>query len=109
MDMGSCSSKDVFALQVRGNSMAPEFKDGAVIIIDPQGHVQDKSYVVANVKGELVFRQIRIEGENYSLHTLDGSEPVDTIDDLEAIEGVVVQQAGRRRKDRKFYRPEGLS
>lgn len=109
MDMGSCSSKDVFALQVKGDSMAPEFKDGAVIVIDPQGHVQDKSYVIANVRGELVFRQIHIQGEQYTLTTLDGSEPEESIDDLDAIEGVVIQQAGKRRKDRKFYKPEGLS
>lgn len=109
MDMGSCSSKEIFALQVKGNSMAPEFKDGVVIVIDPEGHVQDKSYVIANVSGELVFRQLHTNGKEHSLHTLDDSEPVESLVDLKAIEGVVVQQAGRRRKERKFYRPEGLS
>ena len=109
MDMGSCSSKDVFALQVQGNSMAPEFQDGAVIVIDPQGHVKDKSYVIANLNGELVFRQILIHGGEMTLRVLDGSEPESQIEDLKVIEGVVIQQAGRRRKDRKFYRPEGLS
>lgn len=109
MDMGSCSSKDVFALQVRGDSMAPEFKDGTVIVIDPQGHVQDQSYVIANINGELVFRQIRMQNGEMSLHVLDNSEPTVSIDSIDVIEGVVIQQAGRRRKDRKFYRPEGIS
>lgn len=109
MDMGSCSSKDVFALQVQGDSMAPEFKNGAVIIIDPQGHVQDKSYVIAKIDGALVFRQIHIDAGTMTLRVLDDSEPVSHIDSLEPIEGVVIQQAGRRKKDRKYYRPQGLA
>lgn len=32
---GPCSEREPFALRVEGESMAPEFEDGCVIIVDP--------------------------------------------------------------------------
>lgn len=89
--------------------MSPEFKDGAIIVIDPQGHVQDKSYVIANIQGEILLRQIHIQDDEISLHALNEPTPGTRLNNLDAVEGVVIQQAGKRRKDRKYYRPEGLT
>jgi phage repressor protein C with HTH and peptisase S24 domain len=32
-----CSGGEVFALRVLGNSMAPEFLDGEIVIVEPDG------------------------------------------------------------------------
>ena len=40
MDGSGCASSEPFALRVLGDSMEPEFKDGCVIIIDPDGVVR---------------------------------------------------------------------
>ena len=39
-----------FALRVLGDSMAPEFNDGEIIIIEPDGALRDGSYVLAQVQ-----------------------------------------------------------
>ena len=105
MDMGSCSSRDIFALQVTDDTMEPEFMQGKVIIVDPEGHVRDQCFVLASVDKEWFFRQLRIVDGKYELHALKEGSDVHTISGLKEIEGVVIQQTGRRRKDRKFYPP----
>ena len=40
MEASSCSKAEPFVLQVLGDSMIPEFQDGVVIVIDPEGVVQ---------------------------------------------------------------------
>ena len=45
MQENSCGGEP-FALRVIGDTMAPEFNDGCIIIIDPSGVVKDGSYVL---------------------------------------------------------------
>ena len=102
MQENSCGGEP-FALRVIGDTMAPEFMDGAIIVIDPSGVVKDGSYVLARHNDEYIFRQL-IFGEGvYYLKTLaDGHEPIE-IPDLVSVEGVIIQQGARRRADRKHY------
>jgi DNA polymerase V len=100
---GGCSESEPYALRVLGDSMLPEFKEGVIIIIDPAGAVRDGSYVVANHNDELIFRQLRIHNEKYYLQPLNDLYDTVEIGGLDAVTGVVSQQAGRRRKDRKHY------
>ena len=102
MQENSCGGEP-FALRVIGDTMAPEFMDGAIIVIDPSGVVKDGSYVLARHNDEYIFRQL-IFGEGvYYLKTLaDGHEPIE-ITDLVAVEGVIIQQGARRKADRKHY------
>lgn len=103
IEFGGCASSEPFALRVLGDSMAPEFQHGAIIIVDPGGIIQDGAYVVARQGEEHVFRQLRIDGSRHWLQALsDGHETIE-LADLSSIVGVVVQQAGRRRRDRKHY------
>lgn len=96
--------KEPFALQILGDSMAPEFIEGQVIIIDPDGVIENGSYVLAWYQGEYIFRQLIISGnKDYWLKPLNDQYPTLSIANLEAIKGIVVQRAGRRRKDRKHY------
>ena len=55
---GSCAADEPFALQVLGDSMEPEFAHGCIIVIDPAGVIQNGSFVMAEVNGEHIFRQL---------------------------------------------------
>lgn len=100
---GSCSESEPFALRVLGDSMLPEFKEGVIIIIDPAGAIRDGCYVIATHNGELIFRQLKIQNEKYFLQPLNDLYDTVEISSLDLITGVITQQAGRRRKDRKHY------
>ena len=42
MNSGSgCAASEPFALRVLGDSMLPEFAEGAIIIIDPAGAIRE--------------------------------------------------------------------
>lgn len=102
-DTGGCSASEPYALRVLGDSMLPEFKEGVIIIIDPAGTIRDGCYVVANHDDELIFRQLRIIDDKYYLQPLNDLYDTVEISSLELITGVITQQAGTRRKDRKHY------
>ncbi len=102
-ELSACSSAEPFALRVIGDSMEPEFKDGAIIIVDPAGVIEDGCYVIAQVGTEYVFRQLRIRDGLYSLFVLNGDITPVTLAGINDIHGVVIQQAGRRRHQRKSY------
>jgi SOS-response transcriptional repressor LexA len=107
-DGGVCSGAEVFALRIIGSDMAPEFDDGDIIIVEPGGAVRDGSFVLAQVGGEWVFRQLRRDAQTrWILVALnpDGPAPGPVVlPDLGAVRGVVIQKAvpGRRRLSR-FY------
>ena len=100
---GGCSESEPFALRVLGDSMIPEFKEGVIIIIDPAGEVSDGCYVVATHNAELIFRQLRIQDKKYYLQPLNDLYDTVEISGVEAITGVITQQAGTRRSERKHY------
>ena len=100
---GGCSESEPYALRVLGDSMQPEFKEGVIIVIDPAGAIRDGSYVIAMHNDELVFRQLRIIEDKYFLQPLNDLYDTVEIPGLDAVTGVISQQAGRRRKDRKHY------
>ena len=102
MQEGSCGAEP-FALRVIGDSMAPEFKDGCIIIIDPDGVISDGCYVLARHDDGFVFRQLVYNGDGYLLKALQEGHEVIELSDLSPVAGVIVQQAGRRRADRKHY------
>ncbi|QKT04028.1 S24 family peptidase [Ectothiorhodospiraceae bacterium 2226] len=100
---GGCSAAEPFALQVLGDSMLPEFEHGAIIIVDPGGIIEDGAYVVAQHAEEYVLRQLRRPDGRYVLAPLNAQYDAVEVPGVEAIMGVVVQKAGRRRRDRKHY------
>ena len=53
-DESSCSAREIYALRALGDSMAPEFQHGTVLIIDPEATVKDGSYVIAKVDEEYI-------------------------------------------------------
>ena len=106
MDLGGCGNSEPFALQVTDNSMEPEFKRGCIIVIDPAGVIEHGCYVIAMVVNGYIFRQfVKEEGKCYlqPLHEDYLHEKREIT--IDAIQGVIVQQAGNngRRSDRKRY------
>lgn len=101
--MSDCGGEP-FALRVLGDSMAPEFIDGHIIIIEPDGVIHNGAYVFAvDDKDEYIFRQLHIENNRYFLKPLNQDYPTLEIPSLERIKGVITQRAGTRRKEHKNY------
>ncbi|WP_455234239.1 S24 family peptidase [Thiogranum longum] len=104
MDTTGCAASEPFALRVLGDMMEPEFEHGCIIVIDPEGVVESGCFVVANHDNEFYFRQLVIEDNRYLLKCLNHAyEEIVEISGVDAINGVVIQKAGKRRKDRKHY------
>lgn len=99
-----CSGGESFALRVLGDSMAPEFVEGEIIVIEPDGALRDGSYVLAQVAGEWTFRQLARSGQGWCLRALNPAYPEQALPDLAAVYGVVIQKAvpGRRRQSKHY-------
>lgn len=89
---------------VMGHSMAPEFNEGEIIIIEPEGLVKDGSYVLAQLHEEWTFRQLLRSPTGWTLHALNPAFADEDIDDLAAVRGVIIQKAlpGRRRASKHY-------
>ncbi len=100
-----CSGGESFALRVLGDSMAPEFVEGEIIIIEPDGALRDGSFVLARANDEWIFRQLARAGDGWCLRALNPAYAEQPLPDLGAVHGVVIQKAvpGRRRLS-KHYR-----
>ena len=65
-----CAGGESFALRVLGHSMAPEFNEGEIIIIEPEGLASDGSYVIAWHEETWIFRQLVHDAAGWRLHAL---------------------------------------
>lgn len=102
-EINSCAEAEPYALRVIGDSMAPEFLDGHIIIVDPAMAPAHGAYVVIDYQGETTFRQYVIENNRKYLKAINDAYPAVEIVEKYSVRGVVVQRAGRRRKDHKHY------
>lgn len=87
-------SPRAFALKVRGDSMAPEFSEGATLIIDPAVEPVDGSYVIVRLEDSdsASFKQLVIDGPQKFLKPLNPRYPVISINGNATMVGVVVEQ-----------------
>ncbi len=100
----ACSGAEPFALRVLGDSMAPEFVEGDVIVVEPEGLATEGAYVLAHAGGEWIFRQLRAREGGWRLAALDPRYPSIDIPDLACVRGVVIQKSRPgRRSQRKLY------
>lgn len=100
----ACESAEPFALMVLGDSMLPEFAEGEIVVVEPEGLARDGSYVVADHDGEPILRQlVRREG-GWWLHPLNPRYPDAALAGLEAVRGVVIQKSrpGSRRASKSY-------
>jgi len=104
-DHGSaCDGAESFALMVLGDSMVPEFEDGDVVIIEPDGLTHEGSFVLAFRNDEWIFRQLVRNGEQWLLHPFNPAYPDLPIASLDAVRGVIIQKSkpGRRRATKRY-------
>ena len=99
-----CSGGEVFALRVMGDSMAPEFTDGEIIIIEPDGALREGCFVLAQCDGEWTFRQLARNGDAWLLRALNPAYTEQALPDLSAVHGRVIQKCvpGRRRLSKHY-------
>ena len=105
MESGSsCSESEPFALRVLGDSMLPEFPEGVVVIVDPEGLVTHEGYVMAMLDGEYIFRQLHIIEKKYYLKPLNDLYDTVEITGLSDIAGVIIQKSipGNRKARVKY-------
>ncbi len=100
----ACSSAESFALMVLGDSMRPEFDDGDIVIIEPEGLATDGVFVLARWREDWMLRQLVRHDGGWALRTLNDDSSVDPIPDLTPVRGVVIQKSrpGRRRATRRY-------
>lgn len=100
----TCSGGEAFALRVIGQSMAPEFSEGEILLIEPDGALRDGSHVLAQIDNEWIFRQLVQRDGQWWLHALNPAWPDVPLADLRAVHGLVIQAAvpGKRRLTRRY-------
>ncbi len=106
LDADGCAGGEVFALRVIGQSMTPEFDEGHIVIIEPDGAVRDGSFVLARHAGDYLLRQIVAAPDGgWRLHALNPAWPdLPLPEGLAAVHGVIIQKAvpGRRRLSKHY-------
>lgn len=76
---GRHQSEGIFALRVKNDSMEPEFRDGDIIIVNPDKQAENGSYIVAkNGDHEATLKQLVLDGSKVLLKPLN--ERYDIID-----------------------------
>lgn len=84
--------------------MAPEFEEGDIIVIEPDGLATDGAFVLAHARGEWIFRQLAAVGTGWELRALaPGHAPI-ALAELSAVKGVIIQKSkpGRRRAAKRY-------
>jgi SOS-response transcriptional repressor LexA len=102
--LDNCSGAESFALMVLGDSMEPEFVEGDIIVIEPEGLAVDGSYVMAWLESEWIFRQLSGGAGDWKLRPLNPKYPTASIPDLSVIKGVIIQKSkpGRRKAAKRY-------
>ena len=103
LDDAGCAASEPFALRVLGDSMEPEFPDGCIVIIEPRARAEHGAYVLAEIDGEYIFRQLAIENERYFLRSLKDGYPAIEISGTAPVKGLIIQRSGTRRSSYKRY------
>lgn len=107
MTDSGCSGGESFALRVLGDDMLPEFREGDIIIVEPDGALKDGCFVLARPGGEWTLRQLVRSGERWRLRALNPASadvPEVELADLSSVHGLVIQKAvpGRRKLTKSY-------
>lgn len=100
---GGCAELEPYALQVTDDSMAPEFWEGCIVIIEPRLSVRHGAYAVVDYANETTFRQYVEEDGRRFLKPLNDKYQSIEITGSFSVRGVVIQRAGPRRSQHKHY------
>ena len=107
----SCASGEPYALMVLGDSMLPEFEEGEILVVEPEGVARDGSFVIAYLEDaekedeKYIFRQLVKHPDGWMLKPLNHLYPNIPIDSIESVvKGVVImkKKPGRRRAMKEY-------
>lgn len=98
-----CAELEPYALRVTDDSMAPEFWEGCIIIVEPRLSAHHGTYAVVDYDNDTTFRQYVEEGGRRYLKPLNEKYAVIEITGPFRVRGVVIQRAGKRRSQHKHY------
>lgn len=101
--MSGCVGSDPYALRVLGDSMAPEFTEGEVIVIEPGSSCEAGSYVIALDEDEYVFRMLAIDNDQLYLRPLNAVYPAIKIDNKGQIVGRIISKSSGKGRQIKSY------
>jgi DNA polymerase V len=101
----SCSGNEMTALMVLGDSMAPEFIEGEIIVIEMGAPAADGMFVIGWANEEAIFRQLKRDDQGgWWLHALNPAYPDIAITGPETIRGVIThKKKPGSRKSVKYY------
>lgn len=103
--LSACASKELFALQVLGDAMQPEFPDKCIILIEPGDQAWSGMYILARLEGTLWFRQYIKDEQGERLVAANKDYPDIPLADLNwTVEGIIMQRNIRR--EVKHYKYE---
>lgn len=94
IDVSVPVGRHTFALRVSGDSMEPEFRDGDVIVVEPDIQAEHGDFVVAKNGGDATFKQLWKDGVDWYLKPLNNRYPIKLLGDS-AIIGVVREKTKR--------------
>ncbi len=104
LETSACAGAEPYALMVLGDSMLPEFNEGEIIVVEPEGLAKDGAYVVAFVNEEYIFRQIVQHPEGWMLKPLNPIYPNIPVEGLSVVKGVVImKKKPGKRSEQKSY------
>lgn len=105
MDESSCSGSEIVALMVLGDSMAPEFVEGEILVIETGAPATDGLFVIGQADGEFIFRQLKRDDQGaWWLHALNPAYPDIAISGPDTIKGVIThKKKPGSRKSVKYY------
>lgn len=108
MDDSSCSGSEIVALMVLGDSMAPEFIEGEILVIETGAPATDGLFVIGSADGEFIFRQLKRDDQGgWWLHALNPAYPDIAIPGPDTIKGVIThKKKPGSRKSVKYYVPQ---
>ena len=81
--------RSTFALRVVGDSMEPDFKEGSIIVVEPDMQVEPGHYVIIRNGDEATFKQLIKDGTDWYLKPLNERYPIKPLDPNMRIIGVV--------------------
>lgn len=107
MTASECSGNEIVALMVLGDSMAPEFIEGEILVIEMGAPAMEGSFVIGSANGEFIFRQLKHDDQGgWRLHALNPAYADIEISGLDTIKGVVThKKKPGSRKTVKYYEP----
>jgi len=98
-NQSSCSESEPFALQVLGDSMEPEFPDGCIITIEPNGQCVSGMIIMCMVEDTRWFRQYIKDNQGERLVALNDMYPEIYLEDLSwKVEGIIMQRVLRKKQ-----------